>query len=781
MDDEKVESLVAEATDEFLDCIEGGKRPDVEEFVRRYPSIADILRQLLPALHAVKQQSGVGSGTTPKLESAAVAELGILGDFRLVREIGRGGMGVVYEAEQISLGRRVALKVLPMAAALDPRQLQRFRLEAQAAAHLHHTRIVPIYSVGCEQGTYYYAMQFVEGRSLDEVIAQLRGQARKDAESTVVPGAGAAKPERPLSKDTLPQLRGDQLTARSFRNPTYFLTAASLGIQIAEALEYAHAMGVVHRDIKPANLLLDVRGEVYIADFGLAQLRDAPGLTMTGDLVGTLRYMSPEQALAQRGILDHRTDIYSLGATLYELIALKPAFDACDRAALLYQITEQDPVRLRWRNPAVPADLENIILKAMSKEPERRYPTAKAMAEDLRSFLEHRPVQARRPTLVERTAKWARRHRTVVAASLVLLVLTAIGLGVSTALIARVNSQLSEEQARTTEAYRAEAEQRARAETSLRNAQQMVDYFTDISEDELASKPELQALRRKLLEAALGYYKEIIKQSEGDPSLREQLEASQVKVAEILGQIGSREDALAELERARLQQEEQVGKSPDSPRNLFYIYTRISDLKGGRELIMLTWDSVQKDLKLTIAQTSEVNQLAGKRREAIRNYRTLSQDEWRTKFAQLDGQEQALAKLLKPEQATRLKQIAVQQRGTAAFNDPDIAKGLGLTQEQKEKIRAIQDEARAWSWADFMAMSNEFNPQGKRFEKFEESWKKTREQIMAVLTPEQTEKWKEMTGEPFKGRGRWPHPHHGPGHGRGPGGPGGGPRKPQIQ
>jgi serine/threonine protein kinase len=776
MEDEKVEALVAEATDEFLDCIEGGERPDVEEFARRYPSIAAILRQLLPALHAAKQSASSSNGG--RAVAPPVAELGVLGDFRLVREIGRGGMGVVYEAEQISLVRRVALKVLPMAAALDPRQLQRFRLEAQAAAHLHHSHIVPIHSVGCEQGVYYYAMQFIEGRSLDEVIAQLRGQARAASDSTMVPKNGAASAPR---VDTLPQARGDELTAQSFKNPSYFLTVASLGVQIAEALEYAHGMGVVHRDIKPANLLLDVQGNVYIADFGLAQLRDTPGLTMTGDLVGTLRYMSPEQTRAQRGILDHRTDIYSLGATLYELVALKPAFDASDRAALLYQIAEQDPVRLRWRNSAVPVDLETIVLKAMAKEPERRYGTAKEMADDLRRFLEHRPVQARRPTLVERTAKWARRHRTVVAASLALLLLTAIGLGVSTALIghawktkAHALNQLAQEQKHTEEALQAEAAQRKRAETSLTKAREMVDYFTDVSEEDLADKPELHLLRRKILEAALAYYQNIIDQSQDDPTLREELAASQMKVAAILDQIGSRAEALAALERARQQQEKLAGKSasPEQQRNLWYIYNRLSQLKGGRELSLLTQQAVQADLQLTGDQMLQVLHLSTKRRDAFRDFRQMKQDVWPARFAELSDQEQAINELLQPDQATRLQQIAVQQRGTAAFNDPDIAKALGLTQEQKEKIRTAHENARWATWGDFIP--GDFKPEDRnKFEeswhkKFQETWRKAREEIMGVLTAEQVAKWKDMTGKPFEG----PRHHRGgPRFGPGPGGP----------
>jgi len=240
---------------------------------------------------------------------------------------------VVYEAEQLSLGRHVALKVLPFAAALDSRQLQRFRNEAQAAAHLHHTNIVPVFGVGCERGVHFYAMQYIEGQTLAQVIADLKSQGAHEKHQaadqslatfdhsqgalTAVQCAEATKPSVSLS----PQ----------FAASNYFLTVATLAWQAADALEHAHQVGVVHRDIKPANLLLDGWGKLWITDFGLARFHADAGLTLSGDLLGTLRYMSPEQAIGQWVPGDHRTDIYSLGTTLYELLTLKPAFDGDNR------------------------------------------------------------------------------------------------------------------------------------------------------------------------------------------------------------------------------------------------------------------------------------------------------------------------------------------------------------------------------------------------------------------------------------------------------------------
>lgn len=750
-DDEVVEALVAEATDAYLDLLHKGERPEVDAFARRYPSIETILRELLPAVH-VMHRAGSSSGINTALQAQAPTPVtGHVGDFKLLREVGRGGMGVVYEAEQISLGRRVALKVLPMAAALDPRQLQRFRMEAQAAAHLHHSHIVPIYSVGCDQGIYYYAMQFVEGRSLEEVVAQLRNEYEAANTRTVV-----GTPHLAEFNETLP--RHAALTARSVRADSYCRSVAEMGIQIADALEYAHGMGVVHRDIKPANLLVDRQNAVYIADFGLAQLRDAPGVTMTGDLVGTLRYMSPEQAQAQRGVVDHRSDIYSLGATLYEMITLVPACDAPDRASLLRQITEQDPILPRRLNPALPADLETIILKALAKEPGRRYSTAKELADDLRRYLEHRPIQARRPSPRERLAKWARRHRSLVTAATVLLILAAIGFAVSTALIAREQwktqhalASLADEQDRTRKAFEAEAAQRTRAERSLRQARAAVDFFTELSEEELADKPDLQGLRRKLLEASFNYYQDFIEQSRDDPSLQAELAAGHLRVASILDELGSRADALAALDRARQLQEKLVvdkTPGPEFQRALFSIYHRTSLLRGGRELSLLTQKSVQEDLKLSPEQAQGVSRLLGKRRDAIRNFRNLSPEEWRAKFQELEDQEASLATLLQAEQSTRLRQIAVQLRGTDAYNDPDIAKALELSHEQKEKIRLLQDEARLTAWAEFA--SGEMRDSDRR--RMEDAWRSTREQIQALLSDGQKERWKELTGEPFKGR-----------------------------
>jgi serine/threonine protein kinase/Flp pilus assembly protein TadD len=435
LEDGALDSLVAQIADEFAARQKQGEQPDVEEYAARHPEIAPVLRRVLASLQLL--------GLTPPAGATATEEpaSGVLGDFRILRELGRGGMGVVYEAEQISLGRRVALKVLPLAATMDPRQLQRFHNEARAAACLHHANIVPVFAVGQDRGVHYYAMQLIEGRTLAAVIRELQQSGRKGspaakpvAQAQAGPAdADATPPHTPaplppaVAPSTAPQ--GALSTLGSVRGAAFFQTVAQLGVQAAEALEHAHQVGVVHRDVKPANLLLDGRGMVWVADFGLAQLQSQAGPTMTGDLVGTLRYMSPEQALAQRVAIDQRTDVYSLGATLYELLTLRPVFEGGDRQELLRQIAFEEPTRPRRLNAAIPAELETVVLKALEKSPQDRYGTAQEAADDLRRFLEDRPVKARRPSWGRAAAKWARRHQTVVwsTAAALALVLAVLG------------------------------------------------------------------------------------------------------------------------------------------------------------------------------------------------------------------------------------------------------------------------------------------------------------------------------------------------------------------
>ena len=340
---------------------------------------------------------------------------------------------------------------------------------------------MPVHAVGCERGVHYYAMQFIEGQTLAAIIGELSRHPPREGEPPCEPESKGARTEpRPRTcarrsgqpagrrragagracaagggpsqwhglparvrsppEPAPPAAPGKTATGHpstATRSRAFFRTVADLGIQAAEAIEHAHGLGVVHRDIKPANILIDDRGTLWITDFGLARLRNDSGLTMTGDLMGTLRHMSPEQAMGRAVDIDHRTDIYSLAVTLYELMTVKPAITGQDRQEVLRRIALRGATPPRQLEPAIPRELETIVLKAMSKEPEDRYATAQKLADDLGRFLEHKPIRARRPTLLERGAKWARRHVTIVGAALAILAVTVLALLANSVLLGR--------------------------------------------------------------------------------------------------------------------------------------------------------------------------------------------------------------------------------------------------------------------------------------------------------------------------------------------------------
>jgi WD40 repeat protein/tetratricopeptide (TPR) repeat protein len=462
LDDSRGYDRLDQLAEEFADRFRRGERPSLKEYTDRYPELADEIRELFPALIRVEQVEEIFQDRNEV--EARIPPLSQVGDYRIIREIGHGGMGVVYEAEQLSLGRRVALKVLPWQAARDRTMLERFRREARASARLHHTNIVPVFDVGQDADTQYYAMQFIQGQSLDLVMDELRrlrgrsprqrgrrsagvdpAETRLTAPAAPDVGAGLAvaqslltgrfdrgqtavpAADRPIGPDASPaggsppvtnpdasavMPGGTQLSSVESRHRVFHRAVAQIGRQAAAALAYAHARGIVHRDIKPSNLLLDTEGVVWVSDFGLASVDHDDVLTRTGDVLGTLRYLAPERF---RGRGDARADIYSLGLTIYELLVLRPAFDSPDRLALSEQIRNVDPPRPRSIDPRIPRDLETIVLKAIEKDARARYTTAEAMAEDLRRFLGDETILARRASAPERCARWARRHPAVAA------------------------------------------------------------------------------------------------------------------------------------------------------------------------------------------------------------------------------------------------------------------------------------------------------------------------------------------------------------------------------
>lgn len=504
---------VVAALEAFLAALEEGTAPDREEFLARYPGVADELRPCLDALAFVH-----GATERPGDERAEI-EGESLGDFRLVRELGRGGMGVVYEAEQRSLGRRVALKVLPFAAVLDERQLHRFRFEAQAAALLHHSHIVPVYAVGTERGVHYYAMQYIEGRTLQQLVDELK---EKEAGGASRPASG------PLGAIT---------TEQSSKTPGYCRAIARVGADVADALDYAHGQGVIHRDVKPANLMVDAGGHVWVTDFGLARSTADTGLTLTGDLVGTARYMSPEQTRGRSVSVDHRADVYSLGATLYEALTLTPAFPGGDVHAVLRDIPVREPVPPRRLNPAVAPELETIVLKALAKEAEGRYDTAAEMAADLRRFLDHKPILARPPTLLDVASKWALRHRGLVAATVVFLVLAVVVFAVATV---RVVGEQRRTQAALDE-----------AERSYQRAVEAVDALLfEVAIKDLQDVSAMTQVQQKLLQRALEFYDLFLADYRDDARLALRAAQAQRRRAELLVLLGREDEARDAVQKA---------------------------------------------------------------------------------------------------------------------------------------------------------------------------------------------------------------------------------------
>jgi serine/threonine protein kinase len=515
----------------FLEEVRQGRAPSVSEYARRHPALADQIHDLFPTLLTLERLS-------PDPPPAGARPPERLGEYRLLREVGRGGMGVVYEAVHTTLGRHVALKILPFNDLADPVHLERFRREAQAAARLHHTNIVPVFEVGAHDGIHFYAMQFIAGHSLEEVLEQVRRRAGQGRGADATTQTGAAD--------------GSSLTTRTQRD--YHRGVARLGVQAAQALHHAHQHGILHRDVKPGNLLLDADGTVWVTDFGLAKADDGGTLTGTGDVVGTLRFMAPERF---RGQADARSDVYSLGATLYELLTLRPTFDAPDRAALVERILHGEPAPPRRLDRHIPRDLETVVLKALAREPARRYATAADLARDLQRFLDDQPVRARRARPWERLARWAKR-RPVVAGLLALLAAALVALAVLSHLhnqeLQAGLDRVTQEQRETRKARDdmrdalALAEQNhTRAEENFAEALGAVDrLLSRVGDEKLRDVPQLEKVRAAIYEDALAALQRLLARKGADPETRHKVADAYARVAETrvdLGLVGGGEES----------------------------------------------------------------------------------------------------------------------------------------------------------------------------------------------------------------------------------------------
>jgi hypothetical protein len=576
-------------------------------------------------------------------------------------------------------------------------------------------------------------MQYIDGLTLAGVIERLR-QTPKTAPAANPTIAGAAS-----------------VTSQSIESGTFFRTVARLGVQAAEALEYAHQMGVVHRDVKPGNLLIDGRDHLWVTDFGLARIQSCPNVTVPGDIVGTLRYMSPEQA-AGKPVIDPRSDVYSLGATLYELLTLEPAIPAANRQECLRRILNSEPVPPSKLNRAVPPELETIVLKAIAKHAEERYNSARDLADDLRRYLEDRPILARRPGLLERAARWTRRHRRVGAVGFLTLLVAVIVLAATTWRIHRAETRalkgeartaaafeaLKKEQARTAAALAEEEAQRDRAENNFAAARKVLDFLTRLGMEELAARPELQGLRKRLLTELLAYYQDFIDEYGDDPAVGPELIETRLQVAKILDEVGKKAESLVAFEDALRDRERFQGKQ-SSPFPLFggsFFMTR-----GFALQFLLGQPSVQKDLKLSSEQVKRVITIV----TVPHDGRSLDKTNAET--------DKRLSLILKPEQLLRLEQIIRQSRGPNALLDNESVEALALTDEQKDAMRSLLAAAkmkRDGKRRD--GPSGAYSAHGHRPEA---DWKKVHDQVLQELTQDQRAQWQRLLGDPFLGEMRF--------------------------
>jgi serine/threonine protein kinase len=605
--------------EEFTDRLRRGESPSVEAYASSHPDLAEAIRELFPTIadmEGLKHQKERSGGPMAFPDGFRLERLG---DFRILREIGRGGMGIVFEAEQESLGRRVAIKVLPRHLLHGTKQYQRFEREARTAARLHHTNIVPVFGVGQQEGHHYYVMQYIPGVGLDDVLRELKrtwgegpsgadggepepakGQRVVEASSIarslasgrfgnrasggfqILPVDRRAPQEEPASPAMRPASETAEIKADEIRGeiadteacggpdsgqarppariaPGYWRCAAGIGLQAASALQYAHAQGILHRDIKPANLLLDAKGFVWITDFGLAKHRDdEDAISTTGDIVGTLRYMSPEQLSGQA---DARSDVYSLGLTLYELIALRPAFAESDTKKLIRAIAEGRPVPPRKLRPEIPRDLETIVLKAISREAEHRYQSAGDLAADLRRFLDDLPIAARPIGPAGRLWRWSKRNKALAGVTGTALCLLLLLAAVSTVAAVRLSRARDKEM----ESSRKERESSRLAQGVLAR---IFDQFapdrgaptssvtienggsTDEESIEVAIQPVLSRPAAAMLEHLLEFYDRLAELGGDDPNLRKQAAEANRRVGDIRQRLGNTEEAKAAYGRA---------------------------------------------------------------------------------------------------------------------------------------------------------------------------------------------------------------------------------------
>ncbi len=526
--DERLNRL-SDAVDLYLELRDSETKPTAESVLADRPDLRELLDPVL---------------TEEDVESADPASPRYFAGFELLREIGRGGAGVVYEARESDLDRRVALKILGRGPELTASSIERFRREAAAAGKLHHPHIASVFRVGEHEGTHFIAMEYVDGRNLAAVIRD----------------AG----DDPLQVP-------NELLGSDFVQASTELVAT-----VADALSYAHSHGIVHRDVKPHNIVLAREGTPRLVDFGLAKDFGRDAVTRTGDTAGTPDYMSPEQVRGEA--IDARTDVFSLGVVLYELLALARPFAAKSPHETLDAILTREPVALRRRNPRVPRDLETICHTAFEKEASRRYASMQEFADDLHRFLRDEPILATPPSALTRGIKFVRRNRAASLAAvfgLLALVIAPIAFAFH---FKASRDALAAEQTET-------RRQRELVGSVLTDARETLDRITQLTQTDLAATPGLTNTQREMLETIVGFHEKVREAGTNDPALRLESAHASSQLGNILGQLGERDRAESHLREAIAQLETLVRETEDiTPRRyLATAHRQYSSLLGNSD------------------------------------------------------------------------------------------------------------------------------------------------------------------------------------------------------
>lgn len=481
---------VAEIVEQCMRSLEEGQAFSIDDLIQSHPELAEPLRHCLAGLQTLHDAVHGSRDTLPHHPALPVD--GRLGDFVLGHLLGRGGMGMVYAARQLSLDRAVALKILPTNAFSHPKHIQRFLLEAKAAANLHHPNIVPVYAVGEESGIYYYAMQLIEGHTLDQ----------------------------------------HQRSAWCSDQWRLLLDAAA---SIANALQYAHDCGIIHRDVKPSNLLIDASGHVWITDFGLVRRIQDHGLTQSGELIGTANYMSPEQARGKP--VDERTDIYGLGITLYELLTGRQAFAEEPHRLVLSRIESEEPIKPRQINPSIPTDLETVVLKAIAKDREDRYSSAAELAADLLAVRDGRAIMGRRPGLAKRATRWVSRHKPLVAVACIGALVCLLTTLFASAKVWLANENLAKAltQTRAQEQF---------AQANYWQCRTLLDQWNKTIVQDLADVPGAEPMRSQMLTDTITFYESYLARVSQDTQLQEDIDNAKLQLASAYHRAGRNDEAI---------------------------------------------------------------------------------------------------------------------------------------------------------------------------------------------------------------------------------------------